>query len=71
MTTQPGRAALVASLKDWRRHSVALGVVVVAFGIAFLLSSEIAYYGAWLLTFAVWMAWFVLTAIEWIRHADF
>ena len=28
-------------------------------------------YAAWLVAFAVWMAWFVLAGIEWLHNADF
>jgi len=28
-------------------------------------------YAAWLAAFAVWMAWFVVVAREWISRADF
>lgn len=71
MTDQPGRTALVVALRAWRRHAVALVLVAAAFGIAAGLDSEIAFYGAGLVAFAVWMAWFVLTAIDWISRADF
>lgn len=71
VTDQPGQAALVAALKDWRRHSAAFALILGAFGLAIVLGTEIAYYGAALVAFAVWMAWFVLTTIEWLRRADF
>lgn len=71
MSEQPARTALAAALGDWRRHLAALALVAVAFGAATAVGSSVAYYAAALLAFAVWMAWFVLTAIEWIRHADF
>lgn len=28
-------------------------------------------YGAWLVVFSVWMAWFVAKAAEWVSNADF
>jgi hypothetical protein len=65
------RAALRAALADWRRHVGALAVVAAAFGVAAVVSRPEAQYAAWLITFSVWMAWFVLTTIEWIRHAEF
>lgn len=71
MTGQPARAALRAALADWRRHAVAVALVVVAFGVAELVAAPTARYGAYLIAFAVWMAWFVLTCVEWLRHADF
>lgn len=71
MSNRPGRTALVAALADWQRHLAALLIVAAAFGMASNLGSSRAYYTAWLVTFAVWMGWFVLTAIEWLRRADF
>jgi hypothetical protein len=71
MATHPARAALREALDDWRRHALALTGVVLAFGIAALFDSDGAYYGAALVTFTIWMVWFVLTAVEWIRLADF
>lgn len=71
MSSQPARAAVVAALSDWRRHAVALAVVAVGFGAAAAAGSAGAYYGAGLLAFTVWMAWFVLTTIDFLRRADF
>lgn len=71
MTTLPATAALGAALNDWRRHVVALAGVAVAFGAALVVGSSEAYYGAALITFTIWMAWFVLTAVAWFRLADF
>ena len=71
MTEQPARAALRAALADWRRHAAAAALVVAAFVAAELLASPTARYGAYLVAFAVWMAWFVLTCVEWLRRADF
>ncbi|MEF8841580.1 MAG: hypothetical protein V5A62_08130 [Haloarculaceae archaeon] len=71
MTEQPARAALLAALSDWRRHAVAAVLVVAAFAVAELLAAPTARYGAYLVAFAVWMAWFVLTCVEWLRRADF
>lgn len=71
MAEQPGLAALVAALGDWRRHAVAIAIVAVAFGFAVVAESTVAVYGAALVGFAVWMAWFVLTAIAWLDRADF
>lgn len=28
-------------------------------------------YGAWLVVFSVWMAWFVSKAAEWVSNAEF
>lgn len=63
--------ALVASLRNWRRHVAAAAVVLAGFGVAAVLGSDVARYGAVLLAFSVWMLWFVLTAVDWIRRADF
>jgi hypothetical protein len=71
MATRPARAALKEALSDWRRHTLALAGVASVFGIASLLDSNGAYYGAALVTFTIWMVWFVLTAVEWIRLAEF
>ncbi len=59
------------ALADRRRHLVAVALVAVAFGIAAALGSGVAYYAAALIAFAVWMGWFVLTAVDWIDRADF
>lgn len=40
-------------------------------GFAYVLGTKEAYYGAALVAFTIWMAWFVLMAIEWIQLADF
>lgn len=50
---------------------MALALVGVAFGAAVVVGTSVAYYGAALATFAIWMAWFVLVAIDWLRVADF
>ena len=71
MSERPAETALRAALADWRRHAVAVALVVGAFAAAELLGTPSARYGAYLVAFAVWMAWFVLTAVEWIRRADF
>lgn len=71
VTGHPGGAALVAALSDWRRHTVAILLVALVFGLASAIGTGIAYYGAALAAFVVWMAWFVLTTIEWLRRAEF
>lgn len=70
MPNYPARAALMEALRDWRRHAAALAGVALAFGVASSLGSNVAYYTAALITFTIWMAWFVLTAVEVIRLAD-
>ncbi|UPV99646.1 hypothetical protein M0R88_14125 [Halorussus gelatinilyticus] len=49
----------------------ALAVVAAVLGVAYVASSPLVRYGAWLVAFAVWMAWFVVVAREWISRADF
>ncbi|UPV73598.1 hypothetical protein M0R89_13750 [Halorussus limi] len=50
----------------------ALAAVTALIGVAYVLaSSPLVRYGAWLVAFAVWMAWFVAVAREWISRADF
>ena len=71
MVDQPARAAAVAALSDWRRHALALVIVVAGFGAAAASGAPEAYYGAVLVAFTVWMAWFVLTTIDFLRRADF
>ena len=71
MTGESARGALTASLRNWRRHAVAVGIVLAGFAVAALVGSDVARYGAVLLAFSVWMLWFVLTAVDWIRRADF
>ncbi len=34
-------------------------------------SDPVVQYGAWLLVFSIWMAWFVYAAREWVAQADF
>lgn len=71
MSNRPATTALATALSNWRRHLVAVAVVVAAFAIARAVASGTAYYAAALTAFAVWMAWFVLTVVDVIRHADF
>jgi uncharacterized membrane protein YphA (DoxX/SURF4 family) len=54
------------------RNLAALVAVGGLIGGAYLLvSNPLVRYAAWLLAFAVWMAWFVVVAREWISRADF
>jgi hypothetical protein len=71
VTEQPARSALAAALGNRRRHLLALGVVVAGFAAAAAVDTSVAFYAAGLVAFSVWMLWFVLTTIDWIRHADF
>lgn len=71
MSNRGGVATLFEALRDWRRHAVALALFALVLAVAAFFGSREAYYGAALVGFSIWMAWFVLTAIEWIRLADF
>lgn len=49
--------------------ALAVGGAIVA--VAVLAADPLVRYAAWLIAFAVWMAWFVTVAREWISRADF
>jgi hypothetical protein len=68
---QPARVAAAAALSDWRRHALALAGVAAGFLAAAAVGSNAAYYGAALVAFCVWMAWFVATCVDFISRADF
>lgn len=54
------------------RNLSALVAVTVLLGFAYLVVPHpLVKYGVWLAVFAVWMAWFVAAAREWISKADF
>jgi lipopolysaccharide export LptBFGC system permease protein LptF len=54
------------------RNLAALGVVAALLGTAYFVGSHpLVRYAAWLVVFAIWMAWFVVVAREWISRADF
>lgn len=54
------------------RNLAALGVVAAVLGVAYFVASDpLVRYAAWLVAFAIWMAWFVVVAREWISRADF
>ncbi|QLG62271.1 hypothetical protein [Halorarum salinum] len=59
-----------ASALPWSHHAVALVVVVVAFGGAAAVGTDVAYYAAALVAFSAWMAWFVATVVDRLRRAD-
>lgn len=63
--------ALSEAVRDWKRVGAALSVVVGGFGLATVVATPTAMYGAWLLAFSVWMALFVVTAVEVIGKSDF
>jgi hypothetical protein len=71
VSDRPATDALSFALADRWRNLAALVLVLAAFGVATVLDTSVAYYGAGLTVFAVWMAWFVLVAIDWLRVADF
>lgn len=54
------------------RNLTALVAIVAVLATAYLLVPHpLVKYGAWLVVFSVWMAWFVAAAHEWISNADF
>ncbi|WP_144904549.1 hypothetical protein [Halobellus captivus] len=71
MAERTGTAALIEALRDRRRNAAALLVVIGVLIGAALVGSRGAYFTAALVVFSVWMAWFVLACIEWIKRADF
>lgn len=71
MSDRPATDALTFALADRWRNLAAFALAAGAVGLAVTIDTSIAYYGAGLTVFAVWMAWFVLVAIDWLRVADF
>lgn len=61
------RSALLTALRDWKRNALAFAAIVVVFGGAAWTSSQIALYGAGLVAFTIWMAWFVLTGADFLE----
>ena len=54
-----------------RRNLTALGSVTAVLAVVYVLVPHpIVQYGAWLVVFVVWMAWFVLAGTEWLSQAD-
>ncbi|USZ68807.1 hypothetical protein NGM10_03500 [Halorussus salilacus] len=54
------------------RNAAAVVAVAATLATAYLLFPHpLVRYGAWLVAFAVWMAWFVAAARDWIADADF
>ncbi|MFC7080618.1 hypothetical protein [Halorussus caseinilyticus] len=53
------------------RNLAALAVVAALLGGAYFVANPLVRYAAWLVAFAVWMAWFVSVAREWISKANF
>jgi len=55
-----------------RQTPAALAGVTALLVVAYVLVPHpIVQYGAWLVAFTVWMAWFVLTFVEWLSNADY
>lgn len=71
VSNRPGLTALRGALGDRRRNVAAVVLVVVPVALALVAGSRVALYGAGLTVFVVWMAWFVLTAVDWLERADF
>lgn len=71
MADPTARRAFLAALGDRRRNLAALLLVAGALAVALTADSGFVRYGAYLTVFTVWMGWFVLAAIDWLRHADF
>lgn len=72
MSERPAGTALRGALGSWRRHLAAVALVAGGFAVThYGVGTPVARYGAYLFAFCVWMAWFVLTAVEWIGRADF
>jgi hypothetical protein len=71
VSDRPATDALTFALADRWRNLAAFALAAGAVGLAVAIDTSIAYYGAGLTVFAVWMAWFVLVAIDWLRVADF
>lgn len=62
--------------RRWRLVTLAGATGLVAalgiLGASYVASSDpVVRYGAWLLVFSIWMAWFVYAAREWVAQADF
>lgn len=57
---------------DHRRNVAALGAAAATLAVAYVLVPDpLVQYGAWLVVFSVWMAWFLFVAVEWIANANF
>lgn len=71
MSDRPATDALTFALADRWRNLAAFALAAAAVALAVVVDTSVAYYGAGLTVFAVWMGWFVLVAIDWLRVADF
>ena len=62
----------VRILAPTRRNLAALGAVAALLAVGYVfVPHPVVRYTVWLLIFSVWMAWFIVTAREWIANADF
>jgi len=64
------RSALLTALGNWKRNVLAFGAIAAVFGGAMLASSRVALYGAGLVAFTIWMAWFVLTGADFLEEFE-
>mgnify|MGYP006876403437 CR=1 FL=1 len=71
MTEHTGRTALIAALSDWRRNAGALLAVALTVAPAVVVGTREAYYLAALVVLTIWMVWFVLAGIDWVKLAEF
>ncbi len=71
MPAKTGAAALKEALSDWRRNTGALLSAAVVVAAAWTVGTNEAYYLAALILFTIWMVWFVLAGIDWVRVAEF
>jgi len=54
------------------RNFVALGAATGLLVVVYLVMPHpVAQYGAWLVVFTIWMAWFVETFVDWLSQADY
>ncbi|WP_247006365.1 hypothetical protein [Halorientalis litorea] len=54
----------------WRDLVATAAVTGVLVGAYLVVPHPVVQYGAWLVVFAVWMAWFVLAGVEWLSNPD-
>lgn len=71
MTAPTGAEALKIALSDWQRNGAALLAAAVTTAAALYVGTREAYYLAVLILFTIWMVWFVLAGIDWVRVAEF
>lgn len=71
MAEPTGADALKVALSDWRRNAAALLSAAVVVAAAVAVGTNEAYYLAALILFTIWMVWFTLAGIDWVRVAEF